>query len=284
LALAELLAADEAAAWGRLVPGGVEVLEVHGPREVRPWASVSKLAAALAVHVAIEDGSLPGGEGLGAYGLAPLDLLAHAAGLPGGEASDPRLADPGAAVPSVAPGTRRIYSNLGYELLGRGVAAVTGEPFSEYLREAVLAPLAMHTARVQVSEGLTGAAFGVVGGIEDLVGLVRGLAVPGIVAAETLGAMVTPRYPELEGVLPGFGHQRPNPWGLGPELRGQKSPHWTSPQSSLATFGHFGQSGSFVWLDPEAGAWMAYLGPRPFGPWAKERWPVLATQVLALAS
>jgi len=276
-------APDEAVAWGLFSCAGVEPKEIVGPREPRPWASVSKLVTALGVHVALEDGSLGPDEGLGDYGLAPLDLLAHAAGLPGGEASDPRLADPAHAVPSVAPGVRRIYSNLGYELLGRSLEAVVGSSFASYLAEAVFAPLGMRTAGVVAPPGLTGAAFGVTGGIEDLVALVQGLAVPGICAAETLERMVAPRYVELEGVLPGFGLQRPNPWGLGPELRGTKSPHWTSSQNSPATFGHFGQSGSFVWLDPVAGCFMAYLGPRPFGPWAKERWPMLASEVLALA-
>jgi CubicO group peptidase (beta-lactamase class C family) len=281
--LAQFCAPDEAVAWGRLVRADVEPVEIVGPREPRPWASVSKLVTALCVHVAIEDGSLPAENGLGVHGLTPLDLLAHAAGLPGGEASDPRLADPAHAEPSVAPGARRIYSNLGYELLGRSLETVGSTSFASYAAEAVFAPLGMRAAAVVAPSGLTGAAFGVTGGIEDLVALARGLVVPGICAAETLARMVAPRYPELEGVLPGFGLQRPNPWGLGPELRGTKSPHWTSSQNSPATFGHFGQSGSFLWLDPVAGCFMAYLGPRPFGPWAKERWPYLATKVLELA-
>ena len=34
-------------------------------------------------------------------------------------------------------------------------------------------------------------------------------------------------FPELAGVLPGFGYHNPNDWGLGPEIRGTKAPHWT---------------------------------------------------------
>ena len=57
----------------------------------------------------------------------------------------------------------------------------------------------------------------------------------------------------LAGVLPGYGRQTPNDWGLGCEIRDHKSPHWTAPENSPETFGHFGQSGSFLWVDRAAG-------------------------------
>jgi len=41
----------------------------------------------------------------------------------------------------------------------------------------------------------------------------------------------------------------PCPWGLGPELRGAKAPHWT-PEASADSFGHVGDSGCIVWTDP----------------------------------
>ena len=63
----------------------------------------------------------------------------------------------------------------------------------------------------------------------------------------------TVQFPGLVGVLPGFGRQEPNDWGLGFELRDGKSPHWTGSRNSPRTFGHFGRSGTFLWVDPEAG-------------------------------
>jgi CubicO group peptidase (beta-lactamase class C family) len=45
----------------------------------------------------------------------------------------------------------------------------------------------------------------------------------------------------------------PNDWGLGFELRDTKEPHWTGTRNSPRTYGHFGGSGSFLWLDPEPG-------------------------------
>ncbi len=89
------------------------------------------------------------------------------------------------------------------------------------------------------------------------------------------------QYPGLRGVLPGFGAQDPNDWGLGFEIRGTKSPHWTGTHNSPRTFGHFGQSGTMLWVDPDAQLGLVALTDRNFGPWAAEAWPVLADAVLA---
>ncbi len=74
------------------------------------------------------------------------------------------------------------------------------------------------------------------------------------------------------GPLPGFGRQLHNDWGLGFEIRDGKAPHWTGLRNLPRTFGHFGQSGSFLWLDPEARTACASLAARDFGDWAKQAW------------
>jgi CubicO group peptidase (beta-lactamase class C family) len=81
-------------------------------------------------------------------------------------------------------------------------------------------------------------------------------------------------------VLPGFGRQRPNDWGLGFELRDGKSPHWTGAQNSPRTYGHFGQSGTFLWVDPDAALALVVLTDRPFGDWAHDVMPALSDEVL----
>ncbi len=91
-------------------------------------------------------------------------------------------------------------------------------------------------------------------------------------------------FPGLAGVLPGFGRQDPNDWGLGFELRDRKRPHWTGASNSERTFGHFGASGTFLWVDPVAGVACGCLTEREFGDWAKEAWPRLADAVLAEAA
>ena len=73
----------------------------------------------------------------------------------------------------------------------------------------------------------------------------------------------------------------PNDWGLTFELRDAKSPHWTGSRNSERTFGHFGASGTFLWVDPDAGVACGVLTDRRFGDWAKEAWPAFSDAVLA---
>ena len=70
------------------------------------------------------------------------------------------------------------------------------------------------------------------------------------------------------------------PLGLQAELRDDKSPHWTGSRNSPRTFGHFGGSGTFLWVDPEAGIALAVLTNLDFGEWSKEAWPRLSDAVL----
>ena len=104
---------------------------------------------------------------------------------------------------------------------------------------------------------------------------------PTLVAAETLAEATSVQFPGLTGVLPGFGRQEPNDWGLGFELRDGKAPHWTGARNSPRTFGHFGAAGTFLWVDPDAQLACAVLTDREFGPWSVEEWPAFSDAVLA---
>jgi CubicO group peptidase (beta-lactamase class C family) len=73
----------------------------------------------------------------------------------------------------------------------------------------------------------------------------------------------------------------PNDWGLTFELRDAKSPHWTGRRNSERTFGHFGATGTFLWVDPDAGLACGVLTDRRFGDWALEAWPPLGDSVLS---
>ena len=75
----------------------------------------------------------------------------------------------------------------------------------------------------------------------------------------------------------------PNDWGLGLELRDGKHPHWTGAHNSPGTFGHFGRSGTFLWVDPERRLALGVLTDEPFGEWATAAWPALSDAVLAEA-
>jgi len=231
------------------------------------WASLTKLCSALAVLVALEEGTVALDDPVGPPGSTVAHLLAHASGL----APDRREA-------TAAPGTRRVYSNAGFELLGELVAERAEMPFARYLAAAVFEPLGMRGARLADTAS---PAWGMHGTLDDLLSLCAELLRPRIVAPQTLAVATTVAFPGLAGVLPGFGRQDPCDWGLGFEIRDAKHPHWTGAECSPATFGHFGRAGGFLWVDPVIGVGCAVLTDEPFGPWAAQRWPALSDAVIA---
>jgi CubicO group peptidase (beta-lactamase class C family) len=147
--------------------------------------------------------------------------------------------------------------------------------FPDYARAAVIEPLGMRATDVSGSPAHGGA-----GPLEDLLVLGRELLQPTLVSPDTVRLATEVAFRGLAGVLPGFGRQDPNDWGRGVEVRDRKSPHWTGQLNSAETFGHFGQSGAFLWVDPARGVVLASLSTRPFGPWSAQAWPELSDAVL----
>lgn len=241
-----LRAVDE---WGAAVAAAGVVraggsLAVHGPREtpVR-WASVTKVLTGLATLVAVEEGAVELDERL-------RRLLAHA-----GE-------------------RRRTYSNEGIEEVASLVAGGAGMSFDEYLRGAVIEPLGLRGSL----QGSPASEY--VGPLDDLLTLGGELLAPRLIARETLEEATTVQFPGLPGVLPGWGRQEPNDWGLTFELKDGKSPHWMGSLTSPRSFGHFGQSGTFIWVDPELGAACCVLTDREFDEWARAAWPRFSDSVV----
>lgn len=231
-------------------------------------ASVTKPLTAYAALVAVEEGVFELDDPAGPSGSTVRHLLAHTSGL---DFSEDKV--------RAAPGTRRIYSNRGFEVLAQTLEARAEIPFSTYIHEAVFAPLGMSSTRLTGSAGA-----GAESTAADLARFAAELQRPALLAPQTLALATTVAFPGLDGVLPGYGVQRPNDWGLGFELRDGKSPHWTSGANSPDTFGHFGQSGTFLWVDPQARAACVALADRDFGQWAIEAWPPLSDAVLAALS
>ena len=251
------------AAAGVCDAGGA--LAVVGPAdEAFRWASVTKLLTAVATLVAVEEGIVELDTPAGPPGSTLRHLLSHASGL---ARDDDRVL--------AAPATRRIYSNRGVEVAAATVAGAAGMPFADYLTAGVLEPLGMAATRLEGS-----AAWGATGPLRDLLRFAGELLAPRLLAPATLAAATEVAFPGLAGVLPGFGHQSPNDWGLGFERRDGKAPHWTGAANSPATFGHFGLSGAFVWVDPVAGLACAEVAAEAFGPWARAAWPALCDAVL----
>jgi beta-lactamase class C len=75
------------------------------------------------------------------------------------------------------------------------------------------------------------------------------------------------------------------PWGLGVELRGDKTPHWSVTRGAPDSFGHIGSSGCLVWADRAADVVWAILGARTTDSgWLLRHAPALGAAVLAQAS
>lgn len=248
------------------VVGPDGVLETCGDLAAAyPLASVTKPLVALACLVAVEEGALGLDDEAGPPGSTVRHLLAHASGL----APD--------SIDVVAkPGTRRVYSNAGFEVLGEHLARATGFGVADYLRQAVCEPLGLAATTLAGSPAHAGRAS-----VTDLATVAAELLAPRrLLHPGTVEQLATVQFPGLTGVVPGFGRQPTNDWGLGFEIRDAKAPHWTGSRNSPATYGHFGRSGTFVWIDPVARLACVALTDTEFEQWAKDTWPPLADAVL----
>ena len=252
------------------VVGRDGALAVHGDvSRVYRLASVTKPIVAAAALLAIEEEAISLGDLAGPEGSTVRHLLAHASGLDFADREKVRT----------GPEERRIYSSAGFEVLADHIAESSGIAFADYLDEAVCQPLGMASTVLEGSPG-----HGASGSLADLIAFASELVAPRLLAADTLGEAITEQFSGLDGIVPGYGMQKPCPWGLGFELKGAKHPHWTGQHNSPGTFGHFGQSGTLLWVDPEISTALVVLTDRDFGDWAKPLWPELSDRVVDAAS
>lgn len=235
-------------------------------------------------------------------GVTLRTLLSHTSGLPldlpeglavyGPGLRWPALAQACLATPLAdAPLTRVQYSNPGYGLLAVLVEQRTGRPFPEALQTLVLEPLGLEAylgREPPRPPALLADVRGQHAGTElepFNSSFWRGLALPWGGLVTTLdGALALVRV--FQGRPTGFlrdatlaeatrnqtgelgGGQVPPliwprcPWGLGPELRGAKLPHWAPAEASPGSFGHAGASGCLAWADPTVDVAWALIGTR----------------------
>ena len=259
---------------GAAVVVDATTVATHGPtdRSFR-LASISKTITSWAVLVAVEEGIVDL-DAVVAPDVNPATLrhlLAHA----GGYAFD-------GPDPITGIERKRIYSNTGIEVAAEAVADAAAMPFEEYLRLGVLDPLAMSSTELRGSP-----AHAMWSSVEDVVAFMAEVMAPTLLSAPMAAAATRPHFPSLGGIVPGVGRFETCPWGMGFEVRGDKSPHWTGSRNSAATFGHFGGAGTIMWIDPSAipghTVGVVALTDRPFDEWAGEAlrvWPELSDAVL----
>ena len=244
------------------------VLESVGPT-ARPFrlASIGKTLVAWSYLVGVEEGIVGLDDIVGpddGHVRTVRHLLSHAGGH-GFDEGDP----------IVAPERTRRYGNHGIEVAAAHLAHAAEMPYGEYLRLGVLEPLGMTSTDVRGSP-----ATHTWSSVDDLVLFCAEVARPRLVTEATGALAVRPHFPSLGGIVPGVGRFDNCPWGLGFEVRGDKSPHWTGVRNSVATYGHFGGAGTMMWTDPaHDDLGVVALTDLPFDEWAAEAlqvWPALS--------
>lgn len=248
-------------------------------------------------------------------------LLSHNSGLPIDLAEIPGTYAPGLTWPKLAaqclqtplawpPDTRVQYSNVGYGILAAIVERLTGQGFPDALRSLVLDPL--HVPGTIGAEPPTEPVV-----IADVRGAHRGTALEPFntafwrsLALPWAGLLTTPEgalalVHAYLGVPAGFlrsatwteaiRNQDDNlsggftpplmwpqcPWGLGPELRDAKNPHWAPIEAGPDSFGHAGASGCVAWAEPVADICWAILGSRTSdNGWLVRRGPSIGAAIL----
>lgn len=235
---------------------------------VYAFKSVTKMISAMAILVAVDRSMIGLDDDVsiaeGARVVTLRNLLTHTSGL---AMDSPTF--------KAEVGEKRIYSNRGFEEASWAVEAATGYRFADWVEAAVLEPLGMVETQIEGS-----AAYAGVGSIRDLEAVAHELLHPTLISAELAKEAITPQFAGIKGITPGYGSYSDNQWGLGFEIKGAKVRTWFPRGASVATFGHFGQSGSFLWVDPESELAMAFLGTEPFGPWHREHWQALGDYFL----
>jgi CubicO group peptidase (beta-lactamase class C family) len=249
------------------------IASTHGDgTRVFRLASLAKPMTAWATLVAVEEGivdldaELPASFS-GQPNCRLRHLLSHAGGYPFT-----------GTTPIAAPERTRTYSNGGIELAAALVEQASEMPFADYLRLAVFEPLGMNSSELRGSP-----AYGVWSTADDVARFLSEVRNATLLSDATAVDAISIQYPSLAGMVPGVGRYAQCPWGLGFEIRGDKSPHWTGSRNSPGTYGHFGGAGTMMWTDPAAQVSLVALADRPFDEWASDAlrlWPQVSDIVL----
>ena len=264
-------------------------------------ASLTKVVATTtSVMILIEEGKIrlndrvaafiPGFERYGKGGITIRHLLTHVSGLrpdvdlaDSWTGSDTAIALAIEEVPVSAPGTRFIYSDINFFLLGDVVRRVSGEPLDRFSQNRIFTPLGMtetafrppeswqsqiaptditllrgvvHDPTARRMGGVAGHA-GLFSAAADLAtfcrmilagGTHRGVRILSPLAVATMTSRATP--PEERNVR-GLG------WDIDSSFssnRGELLP--------IGSFGHTGFTGTSLWMDPATGLFVVFLSNR----------------------
>jgi CubicO group peptidase (beta-lactamase class C family) len=313
--------------WGSAADGGAIDADT-----LLPFASLTKPALATVALRLVERGVLTLDLTLGEViadapaavrGISVAQLLTHSSGfpehVPGTAALEARRAPVSDYVRATleaelmfAPGTRVLYSNAGFQVLGAIVELVAGVPVPEVMEREVFAPVGMMRAtmrplarpgaRVARTElgaragdpatdiynspyfrRLGRADAGLFATPRDVAALLE-LYRQGGCGVLTVAMSQDAITSHTHGIPGKYG---PYTWescdfGWGWEVKNGKAPHPTGARTSARTFGHIGNAGALAFCDPERAISVVIHTLRDFGDgWAAER-PYLARVAGAL--
>lgn len=213
-----------------------------------------------------------------------------------------------------APGRGLRYSNIGFALAARAASVLDGRDFHSILEHEILEPAGLNNivlrpdsiyqerlALVQDAAGNGtssesynseywralgipwGGYFGTTQDVlEFAVSFLPGQPSP--LDTESRREMTTDQTGGVPGGVNSAGiHWQHGAWGLGWEIKGNKRHHWTGARTSPATWCHWGQSGTLVWVDPQRQLGMAVFANRTVAsPWPLKpaRWANLSDAVV----
>jgi beta-lactamase class C len=268
-----------------------------------PLASISKPITALAFMMLVESGDVVLDDPVSMYvpefgksgkeSMRVRHLLTHSSGLPDMPANNEALRKAHSGLPSFVravikadpaftPGTRVVYSSMGYLILGEILERVTGKSVPAFVAERLLGPLGLESTTFRPDESLypriavlrlaegrkatnwdnnsaywrqLGAPWGgLYSTAEDLarlatfiLGALGGVQAeaPVILCPATLRLMATT---QARGVASVTNVQEA--WGLGWAMPSGWTSRWAGDLCSPETFGHYGAMGSLFWMDP----------------------------------
>ncbi len=290
---------------------GFDSLETADRSAPEQWifdlASVTKpVATALAVMVLVQDGRLALDVPVSRYlkefraadkaGITVEHLLRHTSGLPAVVSVEGTSRRTAALIERIAAlslrfpsGTRHLYSDTGYILLGLLVERVSGMPLDQFARSRIFEPLRMHDTRFVPDDApllppavqdrcvpTDPAGFRDpelrcrvhdprarrMGGVAGHAGVFSTAAdLARLAGALTAAGGTTPLRPEVRDRMFRAGAGSARPWGLG---WGLPDPGETRPGHGWPPGGvwHLGFTGILLWLDPGTGAFLVVLGDR----------------------
>jgi CubicO group peptidase (beta-lactamase class C family) len=300
------------------------------PDSLFPIASVTKLAVALAVLRLVDQGRLGIDDPLAQFvpdaaaaqhGVSLRQLLTHSSGLPAlSDAAwiyDAQLTwrQQSAAclqiAPTVPPGTRVVYRDVNYGLLGITIERVTGQDLPQALNELVVRLLGIEAylgtepprpTVVIVDPEDTHAASplerwntpfwrslgapwdGMVATPAATLALLRAyVGVPAPFLHEATRDRAT--TDQTGGVGGGFAWQewKHCPWGLGPMIIAEQMHHWLLPTAPTGTLCHGGYSGCGVFTVPSLNVTWSIHGTRSAAvDWFSMVFPRISEAVLAI--